>query len=364
MAPDAELDHLKVAQDSAFQRKQYAYQTQQHAWSRRSSTREALNRAHEAKQRAYEEQDRAWQAYQHVRSNNGPRIDSLNTQQENAFQNMKRAFDNASMAHDRRDGAGAASYAAEGHRYKTEAQGYVIDRRRLVEEIRAAKAGHEATKPAFEYAKGAFSAAKHAFDDAKAEHERAQIEFKRAKEEFDKASSAFKARLDQVKSTNKKRQDDKRAVASRAGIPYQYLDNVWVSTDSAGNTNIYFGGLGDPNGPGHGHYVMDRSGNVTYRREPFDPHGTQNFQEANAALLYTRSARGGHAPLGTNEHGGVFYRRGDDGGTVLHITQYFDDGYHVSWDATQYGNRNVHWTNQRVGVGAPGRHTAPPDAAL
>lgn len=82
MAKDAELDRLKVAQDRAFQHKQDAYQAQQKAWDRRSSARAALNSAHETKQRAYAEQDRTWQDYQNVRSSNGPRIDSLNAQQE------------------------------------------------------------------------------------------------------------------------------------------------------------------------------------------------------------------------------------------------------------------------------------------
>jgi hypothetical protein len=44
--------------------------------------------------------------------------------------------------------------------------------------------------------------------------------------------------------------------------------------------NIYFGGVGKPNGPGHGHYAMDRSGKVTYQRDPFDMHGGQNFTGA------------------------------------------------------------------------------------
>lgn len=43
--------------------------------------------------------------------------------------------------------------------------------------------------------------------------------------------------------------------------------------------NLYFGGVGEPNGPGHAHYVMDANGNLTYKREPFDPHGAQNFAE-------------------------------------------------------------------------------------
>ena len=260
MAKDAELDRLKTAQDHAFQRKQDAYRSQQRAWDELSSARDTMNRAHEAKQRAYTEQDRTWQHYQSVRSANGPRIDSLNAQQEQAFQNMKAAFDRASSAHDRRDGAGAASHAADGHRFKEESQGYVIERRRLVEEIRSARATHEASKPAFQRAKDDFNACKRAFDAAKAEHERVSAEFKHAKTEFDSCAKAFRSRLEKVKAEGQRRRDDKRAIAAKAGVPHQYRDNLWVSTDSDGNTNIYFGGVGKPNGPGHGHYVMDRGG--------------------------------------------------------------------------------------------------------
>lgn len=359
MAKDAELDRLKAAQDLAFQRKQDAYQAQQRAWEKRSSARDTMNRAYEAKQRAYQEQDRTWQYYQNVRNSHGPRIDSLNAQQESAFQNMKRSYDVASSAYDRRDGASASSHAAEGRSYKEESQRCVAERRRLVEEIRSARTQHDASKPAFQRAKDDFSSAKRAFDSAKDEHERAQMEFKRAKADFDSCAKAFRSRLEKVKTEGQKRREDKKSIAAKAGVPHQYRDNVLVSTDSSGNTNIYFGGVGKPNGPGHGHYGMDRNGNVTYKRDPFDPHGAQNFEKAD---LYMRSARRNHEPLGTNEHGGVFYRRSDSDGTVLHVTQYFADNYHVSWDATPYGNNNVHWTNKNVPNGHPDRFVAPPDA--
>lgn len=364
MAKDAELDRLKAAQDLAFQRKQDAYQAQQHAWDRRSSARDAMNRTHEAKQRAYADQDTTWQALQRLRDSYGPRIEQLNSQQETAFQNMKSAYSNASSAYESRNGAMASSYAADGRRYKEESQQYVNERRGLVAELRTAKDRHEATKPAFQRAKDNFNSAKHAFDSAKAEHERTQAEFKSAKASFDAASQAFRSRLEKVRAEGQKKREDKKAIAAKAGVPHQYHDNLWVSTDSNETTNIYFGGIGKPNGPGHGHYAMDRNGNVTYKRDPFDPHGAQNFQEADAASLYIRSARRGHQPRGTNEHGGVFYRRDEDGGTILHITQYFDDGYRVSWDATPFGNRNVHWTNQGVATGHPNRHTPPADASL
>ena len=280
MAKHAELDRLKAAQDLAYQRKQDAYQAQQRAWERRSSERDAMNRAFEAKQRAYAEQDRTWQYYQGVRSSNGPRIDSLNAQQERAFENMKRSYDAASSAYDRRDGAAASSYAAEGRNYKEEAQRCVAERRRLVEEIRSARALHEASKPAFQRAKDDFNVAKRMFDSAKAEHERVQAEFKRAKAVFDSASSDFRTHLEQARAEGKRRNQDRQTLARQAGVPAQYLDKVWVSKKPDGTVNIYFGGIGRPNGPGHGHYAMDASGKVTYKREPFDPHGDQNFTDA------------------------------------------------------------------------------------
>lgn len=276
MARDAELDRLKAAQDLAFNRQQDAYAAQQRAWERRSSAREQMNRAHEQKQRAYDTQQSAWQDYQRVRSANGPRIDSLNALQERAYQNMRSAFSDASAAHDRRDGAGARSYADRGHAYKAESQGYVAERRRLVDEIRAAKARHEPYRLEFQHAKREFDAAKARFDEAKARHERAKAEFEQAKADHERAKDAFRARLERVKA---ERKADNRAIAEQAGIPYQYRDDIRVSRDASGNTNIYFGGMGQPDGPGHGHYVLDAAGKVTYRRDPFDEHGTHNFAD-------------------------------------------------------------------------------------
>ena len=102
---------------------------------------------------------------------------------------------------------------------------------------------------------------------------------------------AFKTRLEQVRASSKKRREDKKSIAKKAGVPLEYRDNVWISKDSDGNTNIYFGGIGKPDGPGHGHYVMDQNGNVTYRREPFDPHGAQNFEETRREEVTLRMAQ-------------------------------------------------------------------------
>lgn len=279
MAKDAELDRLKAAQDAAFQRKQRAYDAQDAAWKRRTAASDAMNRAFEEKQQAYDTQRDTWESAQRVREQNGPQIDKLNAQQEAAFQNMKRAYENASAAYERRDGASAKSYAEEGRRYKEESQRYVDERRRLVADIRTAKARLDAIKPTFQRAKDSYDSARRMFDSAKEDHAKTQTEFKAAKADFDQAARAFQARLNIVRSVTTRRNDEKRSLAEKAGVPHQYRDKLWVSTDADGNTNIYFGGVDKPNGPGHGHYVMDTSGKVTYKREPFDPHGSQNFSE-------------------------------------------------------------------------------------
>lgn len=275
---DSELDRLKEQRDRAFDKKQGAWQAQNDAWERVGSARDTMNGAFDSKRRAREAMDDAWQYRQQVRDRNNPRIDQLFGQQESAYQRQRNAFDNASAAHANRDGASARRYADEGHAAKAECQQYIAERRRLVSENQAAKARHEATRPAWNSAKDAFDRAKSAFDRAKADHARKQAEFKQAKADYERADTAFRNRLGQVKAANERKRDDKRDIARRAGVPSRYLDNLWVSTDTDGNTNIYFGGAGEPNGPGHGHYVMDRNGKVTYKRDPFDPHGSQNFQ--------------------------------------------------------------------------------------
>lgn len=287
-----------------YQRKQDAWQAQDQAWRRRDAAREVLDRAYQAKQSAYENQQDAWDHLQRVRDRNGPRIEDLNRQQQAAFENMKTAYDRASDAHNARDGASARMYADEGRRHKEEAQQAVAERRRLVEEIREAKPRHEASRLAFQRAKTEFDRAKTEHDRARSDHERTQAAFKSAKAEFDRAKKAFQARLAVVRTQREQRKDDKRSLARQAGIPVQYWDDVYVSTEADGSVNLYFGGLGEPTGPGHGHYVVDRYGTVTYARDPADDHGAHNF--ANEEAYIQRQREQGHSGgFGHPIHGSI-----------------------------------------------------------
>lgn len=275
---DAELDRLRSAREAARQRQQAAWEAQQAAWERRSLARAVMNHAWEAKQAAYADQQAAWEAYMSIKLTNGPRIEILNTEQDQAYQEMKSAFESASLAHDMRDDASARMYANQGHSHKERSQTLAAERRQLVSEIRAARERLNAAKPAFWSAKDEFARAQQTFHSARAEHELAEAGFKRAKAELASCAKAFKARLDELKSASRKK---RKEFAAKAGVPLQYQDDVWISTDSDGNTNIYFGGIDKPDGPGHGHYAMNQNGTVTYRRDPFKPHGAHNFTENN-----------------------------------------------------------------------------------
>ena len=275
---DAELDRLKSARESARQRQQAAWEAQQAAWERRSLARAVMNRAWETKQAAYADQQAAWEAYMSIKLTNGPRIEILNTEQDQAYQEMKSAFESASLAYDMRDGASARMHANQGHACKIRSQTLAAERRQLVSEIRAARERFESAKPAFQAAKGELARAQQTFHSARAEHELAEAELKRAKADFESCTKAFRSRLDELKSASRKKHKE---LAAKAGVPLQYQDDAWISIEPNGNVNIYFGGVNEPDGLGHGHYVMDPNGAVTYRRDPFKPHGAQNFTENN-----------------------------------------------------------------------------------
>lgn len=277
MPRDPELDRLKTVQDLAFQRKQSAWQTQQQAWEQRKAARERMNAAFERKQRAFDAQKASGEAYYATKTAHRSRIDALKAQQERAFRDMGRAFDDSKAAYRAHDGAAAQRYSEQGKAFRAESQSCTQERRGLEQQIRDAWARHEPNQRAFQDAKTAYTAARADFDVAKAAHERASADFNAAREAHERAKQEFQSRLEAVRA---QRQTDNRSIAERAGVPFGYRDDVRVSTQADGSVNIYFGGVGAPDGSGHGHYSMDRTGHVTYRRDPFDPHGAHNFTDA------------------------------------------------------------------------------------
>ena len=100
--------------------------------------------------------------------------------------------------------------------------------------------------------------------------------------EFDRYTQAYQERLYFLTESEKVKNDLDRQMARKAGVPPEYLSDILVlvrpvkGSFSEGVVHVYYGGIGPPDGLGHGHNVMDFDGNVTYERPPFRPHGRQN----------------------------------------------------------------------------------------
>jgi hypothetical protein len=68
-------------------------------------------------------------------------------------------------------------------------------------------------------------------------------------------------------------------IARSAGVPDCYLNRVWKVTRTMTNSiNIYFG---DGENDEHGHYCKSPKGFVYYKRNPYEPHGRQNYRRCN-----------------------------------------------------------------------------------
>ena len=76
--------------------------------------------------------------------------------------------------------------------------------------------------------------------------------------------------------------------------------------------------------------------------------------------MYDRRARTGTEIGGSGKENYIDVRTG-----VGHTTQWYKDGYRVSWD-TEDGGRTekTHWTNQNLPYGHPDRHKCPDDADI
>jgi hypothetical protein len=304
MSKDTELDRLKAAQETAWKRRQDVlsvkdsknkeqsrlFEQMQSVRHRRTAARDEMNREFERLQSARSANDRAWDDAKRLGSSNDARIDSLKREANNAAANMREAFARADAAFNGGDKASAPGHSAEGRRYKEMAKSLNAQKAALISENQAAferarsygrtdSSSYKAARVRFESVKSECEAAEARWKSAKAEFDRAKAQFDSAKADHQRAEEAFQSRLKIVKGENQRRKDDKKSLAARAGVPYAYRDNCFVKTEPDGTVNIYFGGLGEPAGPGHGHYAMDASGKVTYKRDPYDPHGSQNFTD-------------------------------------------------------------------------------------
>lgn len=207
------------------------------------------DRLFEAKQAAWQEQDAArqrmndaWEELQRLRDRYGSQIDSLRAEHEQLHQRnlqLSRDIDDAFNSGNREEGFSLIEEAKSVNAEKSELP---PKWRVMIAEIKEVESRHASLR-----------------DD-----------FLPAKRLFMEANEAFKDRKTEVRAA-------KENALSIAAIPVQYREDAILRNNPDGSIDVFFGGIGEDQ-LYHGHYHSEPNGEITYRREPFQDHGPQNFR--------------------------------------------------------------------------------------
>lgn len=383
MIRDCELDRLKSKEQLLFQAKQNtwtkwrdawervneAHNLTQEAWQSRCLAKEIMNREFEVMRSNSEYCQRVWDEYGRIRDCNNSRIESLKSEADYEHRQMCNCFDQASSAYNYGDKSMAPIYSQEGREHQNRRDRINAEISGLAREVKKARQNAECKAPktdssAFRSAQDAFNCAKEyhqrldsEFKRLKAERDRLKVEFDRLQEDHKCAKAAFQRRLEELKSAN---QREREGTLDKAGVRWLEREDAKIIKKADGTTQIYHGGLGSGDGIGHGHTSLDQDGQVTYSRNAFEKHGSHNYADNKGFTIYNRSARKNTPIGGSGEENYINVRTGRG-----HTTQWYDDGYRISWDTEDGGKtEKAHWTNQNVSKRNPHRHDEPDDANI
>lgn len=306
MSKNYELDRLKAEENIAFQRKQEAFQNyelarerantaydvMQSAWEERVRAREKMNQEFEKRKSAFEHHDSVWENYNRIRDYNNSRIESLKYDADSEHRAMQDCFDRANTEYEYGSKADAPIWSQEGHEHRERRNELNAEISALAQEVKNARDYAESCAPkvdssAFEYSKNEFERAKSVHESAKAKFQQLKAEsdslkdtFNSLQTEFLRCKELFQRKLEEVKSNNQRERNkildkarvhgfDRKALSRHGsknftdtplenGIYHGIFENqpAIIKISDAGNSNqmqIFYGGKGSPDGPGHSH---------------------------------------------------------------------------------------------------------------
>lgn len=299
MSRNYELDRLKAEQEAAFQRKQEAFQNyiyardrantlhdaMQNAWEERVRTREKMNQEFENRRYAFERHDSIWEKYGRIRDYNNSRIESLKYDADSEHHAMQDCFERASAAYEYGDKAEAPMWSQKGYEHRERRNELNAEISELAQEVKNERMYAESCAPRVD--SSAFEDAKAEFEKAKSLHESVQAEFKQLKTERDRLKNIFDSLQDEYirckesfQRKLKEIKDERNKILDKAKVREIDRQDAKIVKKVDGTVQIYHGGIGKGDGFGHGHTALDCFGNVTYDRDAFSEHGSQNFTDA------------------------------------------------------------------------------------
>jgi hypothetical protein len=265
-----ELQLLKDAQAEAFGCQHRARSILDEAWFIRLTAINDTQIAYKAMKCALEAKRQKRETYLATRATNSPRIEQLAVLEQEARTRKVDASAASQQAYKAWDHKLARELSREKGLHQTQEDEYRQQRRALMADITATRLAYECACDAYGPARTDFLAARAVYESANTGYEHALSEFQLAHEAFGQVTEAMRSHIGQMCSG----QDP--ILISQAGIPSDYVQQCWTRPMSDGTVHFYFGGIGLPDGPEHGHRKMSAEGSITYAREPFEPRGAHN----------------------------------------------------------------------------------------
>ncbi|MBP9489562.1 putative nuclear RNA export factor SDE5 [Candidatus Saccharibacteria bacterium] len=283
------IKNAKTEMDMRWRTQAGAVAQQNSLWQEMQNSHKQMNDEYNKMQAVYDRNQSYWNEYGKVRDRNNSEIERLKRQADLAHQNMSNAYDRASSAYNYGNKADAPGYAEEGKRYKLERDELHSRIKDLGREVKSAKAyaqnhTNSNDNSVFKKSKHEFEEARRRFNDSKQKTQIAKDKFAKSKKVFEESKSKLaliknqqSERIKELKAETKKSRTNERALAEKAGVPFEYLSNVKVRREANGEVNFYFGGFDKSDGLFHGHISMSADGEVSYIRMPLENHGSQNY---------------------------------------------------------------------------------------
>ena len=328
MPRNPEIDRLKAVSDQSFSAKQAAYGRMKSLGQQRYDLKEQMDinwgkvaSARSEMNSAYERQQSEWEVYRDERNAVSLQIDSVARDANNAHEAMKDAFERASDAYNNGDKASAPFYSQEGKDYRYERDSFNAEKARLISIAKSMTPPHSnfhRYKDTYVRLMEEHKALQAKYQTVKSQHESARAEFDRTNERYEAARAAFGQAISEEQA--------------------KWRDVICL--ECGGTIRI----------------------NVEWSHPPrYCKSCKEKFKERRneRSTLYSR-LRSNHSPIELPAK--AFWHREHIG--AYHLTMKYSDGYRVSWNATERGDKDFHWTNENLPKGHNSRHVPPEDCRV
>ena len=328
MPKNLEIDRLKEVSDKTFLTKQAAYDHMKSLGQQRHDIKEQMDiswdeviSARNEMNSAYERQQNEWEVYRDERNAISLQIDSVSRDADRAHESMKDAFERASDAYNNGDKASAPFYSQEGRDYQYERDSFNAEKARLISIAKSMTPPHSnfhRYKDHYNSIMEKHKSLQVKYQAIKSQHETARAEFDRANERYETARVAFSQAISEEQAKWRDANCLECGGIIRINVEWSHPPKYCTSC-----------------------------------KEKFQK------QQDERSTLYGRF-RSGHSPIELPAK--TFWSKDHIG--AYHLTMKYSDGYRVSWNASEHGDKDFHWTNENLPKGHNNRHIPPEDCKI